>query len=151
MPVEWSRRDLIRTGAAAGGLLVSVRLGGAAFADPAPAAIPPTAFIRIAPEGLITLIVPRVEMGQGAYTSLPMLVAEELEVGLDQVVLEAAPPDGALYSDAVNGEQVTGTSASTLSFFDPLRQAGAVDPGVAYPDGGGSLGGERRSVPRRAG
>jgi len=126
MPVEWSRRDLIRTGAAAGGLIVSVRLGGTAFADAAPAAPPASAFIRIPPQGSITLIVPRVEMGQGAYTSLPMLVAEELEVGLDQVTLEAAPPDAALYSDAVNGEQVTGTSASTLSFFDPLRQAGAI-------------------------
>jgi isoquinoline 1-oxidoreductase beta subunit len=54
-----------------------------------------------------------------------MLLAEELEVGLDQISLEAAPPNPDLYSDPINGEQVTGTSATTMAWFDPLRTAGA--------------------------
>ena len=118
-----TRRGMITTSAAAGGLLVTFGLGASA-AD-APAGPPASAFIRIPPKGPIVLIMPRVEMGQGAYTSLAMLLAEELEVGLDQVVLEAAPPDAALYSDPINGEQVTGTSATTMAWYDPLRTAGA--------------------------
>jgi len=110
---------------AAGGLLMAVPLGQAGAED-APTAGWPGAFLRIDPDNRITLIAPRVEMGQGAYTSLAMLLAEELEVGLDQIGVEPAPPDGKLYSDPINGEQVTGTSATTMGFYDPLRQAGAV-------------------------
>ena len=73
----------------------------------------------------MTLIVPRVEMGQGTYTSLPMLIAEELEVDLAQVSVEHAPPDAKLYSDPILGEQATGGSTSIRGAFDPLRRAGA--------------------------
>ena len=66
------------------------------------------------------------EMGQGTYTSLPMLLAEELEVGLDQVRIEAAPADNALYANKLLGIQTTGLSASIRGFWTPLRQAGAV-------------------------
>jgi isoquinoline 1-oxidoreductase beta subunit len=121
--VTLSRRAVLQGGVAAGGLLIGCRLG---YAAAAPGDPPASAFIRIAPDNGITLIVPRVEMGQGAYTSLPMLIAEELEVGLDQIALEAAPPDATLYTDSINLEQVTGTSATTMAYFDPLRRAGAV-------------------------
>jgi isoquinoline 1-oxidoreductase beta subunit len=121
--IALTRRSMIATSAAAGGLLVT--FGPSARAGDAAAPAPASAFIRIPPKGPIVLIMPRVEMGQGAYTSLAMLLAEELEVGLDQVVLEAAPPDAALYSDPINGEQVTGTSATTMAWYDPLRTAGA--------------------------
>jgi isoquinoline 1-oxidoreductase beta subunit len=117
------RREFLRA-SAAGGLLLTISPSPASAADPAPSALP-RAYLRIEPDNRIVFIAPRVEMGQGAYTSLAMLIAEELEVGLDQIAVEPAPPDAALYSDAINGEQATGTSATTISFYDPLRWAGA--------------------------
>ena len=70
----------------------------------------PNAYIRIAPSGAITFIMSHTEVGQGIYTSACMLIAEELEVGLDQIQPEAAPPNAALYSDPDLGEQATGGS-----------------------------------------
>jgi CO/xanthine dehydrogenase Mo-binding subunit len=64
-------------------------------------------------------------MGQGTYTSLPMLIAEELEVDLAHVRVEHAPPDAKLYSDPILGEQATGGSTSIRGAFDPLRRVGA--------------------------
>jgi len=86
----------------------------------------PNAFIRIDRQGAVTLVMPMVEMGQGTYTALAMLLAEELEVGLDQVKLEHAPPNDALYGNAILHRQLTGMSSSILAFWTPLRQAGAV-------------------------
>jgi isoquinoline 1-oxidoreductase beta subunit len=117
-----SRRRFIGT-AAAGSLLLAVRLP--AMADDTGPSTAPHAYIRIDRDDRIVLLMPRAEMGQGTYTALSMLLAEELEVGLDQISVEPAPPDNRLYSDPVNGEQVTGTSATIMGFYDPLRQAGA--------------------------
>ena len=86
----------------------------------------PNAFIRIDRQGAVTLVMPMVEMGQGTYTSLAMLLAEELEVGLDQVKLEHAPPNDALYANAILHRQLTGMSSSICAFWTPLRRAGAV-------------------------
>jgi isoquinoline 1-oxidoreductase beta subunit len=86
----------------------------------------PNGFIRINSTGAVTLIMPMVEMGQGVYTSLAMLLAEELEVKLDQVQVQHAPPNHALYVNSVIGIQNTGGSASVRAFWTPLRQAGAV-------------------------
>jgi len=69
---------------------------------------------------------PMVEMGQGTYTALPMLLAEELEVGVDQVRLEHAPPNDVQYANPVLRFQATGMSSSIRAFWTPLRQAGAV-------------------------
>ena len=70
---------------------------------------------------------PYVEMGQGTYTSIPMLIAEELEVDLGQVRLEHAPPDPKLYGNpALGGIQATGGSTSIRAAWKPLREAGAV-------------------------
>jgi isoquinoline 1-oxidoreductase beta subunit len=91
-----------------------------------PPAFAPNAFIRIGPDGGITLIMPQVEMGQGMYTSMPMLLAEELEVGLDQVRLEHAPPNDKLYANPLYGIQMTGASSSVRAMYGPLRKAGAV-------------------------
>ncbi|MGH7547139.1 MAG: molybdopterin cofactor-binding domain-containing protein [Gemmatimonadales bacterium] len=119
-----SRRTFLRVGAAVGGgLLLGFRLpalvrqSGAVFA--------PNAFIRIDRAGRVTLIVHKVEMGQGTYTSIPMLLAEELEVDLAQVQLEHAPPDEDLYSEPLFGFQVTGGSSSVRGAWEPLRRAGA--------------------------
>ena len=62
------------------------------------------AYVRIEPSGRITLVLPKVEMGQGTYTSLPMLVAEELEVELDAITVEPAPPDPAVYGFPVDAD-----------------------------------------------
>jgi isoquinoline 1-oxidoreductase beta subunit len=73
--------------------------------------------------GVITLVMPKAEMGQGIYTALAMLIAEELEVSLDQVTVEAAPPNPAVYG--VAGDQSTGGSTSIRDCWLPLRTAGA--------------------------
>src|SRR3546814_6628395 len=75
--------------------------------------------------GLVTLVIPSAEMGQGIYTAEAMLLAEELEVGLDQVRLEHSPPSDALYANPLIGVQLTGGSTSVRAFWTPLRQAGA--------------------------
>src|ERR1700730_2222131 len=109
---EPSRRALLKASVAAGGgLLLSVAVPALIQdAVAAPADFSPNAFIRITPSGRITLTMPYVEMGQGTYTSIPMLIAEELEVGLGQVKLEHAPPDEKLYGNP--GLCVPATGAS---------------------------------------
>jgi isoquinoline 1-oxidoreductase subunit beta len=125
-----SRRAVLKAGLAlGGGLLIGLRLPGNAKAEAAAAAagtFQPNAFIRIAPDNSITLIMSHTEVGQGIYTSTAMLIAEELEVGLDQIAVEHAPPDNAVFKDPNLGEQATGGSTSTLSDWEPRRQAGAV-------------------------
>src|SRR5438309_9176228 len=131
-----SRREIVTVlVAAGGGLLVGYRVGegrrvtSTATIASASAATPPgfapNAFIRIGPDGGITLIMPQVEMGQGTYTSMPMLLAEELEVAHEQVRLEHAPPDDKQYANPFFGEQMTGASSSVRAFYEPLRRAGA--------------------------
>jgi len=86
----------------------------------------PNAFIRIESDGRIVLIMPYVEMGQGTYTSIPMLIAEELEVDLRQVQVEHAPPNEKLYGNPlIGGVQATGNSNAIRAAWTPLRQAGA--------------------------
>src|SRR5258707_10749634 len=85
----------------------------------------PNAFIRIEGDGQIVLTMPYVEMGQGTYTSIPMLIAEELEVELKQVRLEHAPPNEKLYANPLLGVQATGNSNAIRAAWQPLRQAGA--------------------------
>ena len=124
-----SRRGFLRAGAAAGGgLLLSLSLpfanGDAQAADAE--GFMPNAFIRIGGDGQIVLTMPYVEMGQGTYTSIPMLIAEELEVDLKQVQLEHAPPNEKLYGNPLlGGLQATGNSNAVRSAWEPLRQAGA--------------------------
>ena len=124
---DLSRRRFLQTGAAAGGgLLLSFTLPFAA-SDAADAAPPfaPNAFIRIGRDGKIVLVMPYVEMGQGTYTSIPMLIAEELEVDLSQVSLEHAPPNEKLYVNPLLGVQATGNSNAVRAAWKPLREAGA--------------------------
>jgi isoquinoline 1-oxidoreductase beta subunit len=124
-----SRRRFLQAGAAAGGgLMLSLSLpfakGEAEAADADGFA--PNAFIRIGGDGQIVLTMPYVEMGQGAYTSIPMLIAEELEVDLKQVRLEHAPPNDKLYGNPlIGGLQVTGGSTAIRAAWKPMRQAGA--------------------------
>ncbi|MFZ2017253.1 MAG: molybdopterin cofactor-binding domain-containing protein, partial [Methyloceanibacter sp.] len=123
-----SRRTFLVTGAAAGGgLLLGVYLPRSigAKAQTAAEAFAPNAFVRIRPDDSITLVMSQVEMGQGTYTSMSMLIAEELEVDLAKVSLEAAPPSDKLYANPLLGFQATGGSTSVMGFWEPLRRAGA--------------------------
>src|SRR5215213_198137 len=107
-----SRRSFLQAGAAAGGLMLSLSLPFAKGEAEAAGAetFAPNAFVRIQGDGQIVLTIPYVEMGQGTYTSIPMLIAEELEVDLKQVRLEHAPPDERLYANPLLGVQATGNS-----------------------------------------
>ena len=122
-----TRRGFLQVGAAAGGgLMLSLRLFAQGQAEAAEAdSFEPNAFIRIGRDGQIVLTMPYVEMGQGTYTSIPMLIAEELEVDLRQVRLEHAPPNEKLYANPLLGVQATGNSNAIRGAWQPLRQAGA--------------------------
>ncbi len=134
---DLSRRRVLQVGAAAGGgLMLSLSLplanGGAEAADVDGFA--PNAFIRVEGDGQIVLTMPYVEMGQGTYTSIPMLIAEELEVDLKQVRLEHAPPNERLYGNpALGGLQATGNSNAMRAAWQPLRQAGAMARTMLVP------------------
>jgi isoquinoline 1-oxidoreductase subunit beta len=122
-----SRRTFLQAGAAAGGgLMLSLHLLPAAEAEAAEGdRFAPNAVIRIDGDGQIILTMPYVEMGQGTYTSIPMLIAEELEVDLRQVQLAHAPPNNKLYMNPLLGEQATGNSNAVRGAWKPLREAGA--------------------------
>jgi isoquinoline 1-oxidoreductase beta subunit len=85
----------------------------------------PNAFIRIDPSGRTMLVMPQVEMGQGVYTSISMILAEELDADFSQVTLEHAPPSDKLYGNPMFGIQATGNSNSVRAWWKPLRTAGA--------------------------
>ena len=124
-----SRRNFLKgTALATAGLVLAVQLPGnvrrAAAAMGDQPRFVPNAFVKIDSDG-ITLIMPHTEVGQGIYTSSAMLMAEELEVDLDQVRVEAAPPDLKKYMDPILFDQATGGSTSTQSDWVRLREAGA--------------------------
>src|SRR5262245_20755032 len=127
---DLSRRTFLQAGAAAGGgLMLSLSLPFAnSDAQAADAhGFTPNAFIRIQRDGQIVLTMPYVEMGQGTYTAIPMLIAEELEAALKQVRLEHAPPIEKLYGKPLlGGIQATGNSYAVRASCQPLRQAGAI-------------------------
>src|SRR6188474_1361450 len=117
-----SRRKLLQA-AAAGALVLGLRVPSADAGEAD--AFAPNAFIRIGADGQIVLTMPYVEMGQGTYTSIPMLIAEELEIDLKQVQLQHAPPNEKLYANPLLGVQATGNSNAIRGAWQPLRQAGA--------------------------
>jgi isoquinoline 1-oxidoreductase beta subunit len=146
-PVSPRRRRFMQLGAAAGGgLLFGFSLFGCqnkdesrkeppseqavghaatATSNEAPG-LARDAFIRIDRDGIVTFIVHKVEMGQGTFTALPMLLAEEMGADLGKVKLEQAPADNKLYSDPLLGGQVTGGSTSIRGAYRPMREAGAM-------------------------
>src|SRR6266542_3719535 len=126
------RRSFLQIGAAAGGgLLISLYLPEVAYPEVSdklkfvgPATFAPNAFVRIGTDDSVTIIVNKSEMGQGVYTSLPMLLAEELEADWTKIKVEAAPVDAA-YNHTAFGIQMTGGSTSTASEWERFRKAGA--------------------------
>ncbi|MBS0233084.1 MAG: xanthine dehydrogenase family protein molybdopterin-binding subunit [Proteobacteria bacterium] len=115
-----SRRELLKSGAA-GVLLLGFRVP---IAHAASDSFAPNAFIRIGDDDVVTLVMPQVEMGQGIYTSVGMILADELDADFEKVVLQHAPPDKA-YINPIFGVQATGGSTSVRAFWEPLRKAGA--------------------------
>jgi len=121
-----NRRTLLKS-AAGGGFVLAFHMpfaGAAPNASQGPG-FAPNAFIRIDPKGNTTLVMPQVEMGQGVYTSIAMILAEELDADWGRVSLEAAPPNEKLYANPMFGVQATGNSNSIRAFWMPLRKAAA--------------------------
>ena len=117
-----SRRDFLK---ASGGLLLAVALPTKGFAQ-AQALFAPNAFIRIAPDNTVTVIVKHLEMGQGTHTGLPTLVAEELDADWSQIRVEGAPADASRYNNLFWGQaQGTGGSTALANSYEQLRKAGA--------------------------
>ena len=121
-----SRRGFMQGSASvAGGLMVGVSLPLAGPAQAAGTLHTPNAWVHIADDNTITLISARSEMGQGVYTSMPMLIAEELNVDIKKVKVAFAPP-GKVYGNAlIFGLQLTGGSTSVREGWEKLRIAGA--------------------------
>jgi isoquinoline 1-oxidoreductase beta subunit len=122
------RRLFLKASAVAGGgLLIGFHLPLAQRAGEAAAAaneFVPNAWIRIDADDTVTLRVASSEMGQGVYTAIPMLLAEELECDWTRIKVEMAPADKA-YTNPIIGQQLTGGSTAVRAFWTPLRQAGA--------------------------
>jgi len=119
------RRQFLKVSALAGGGLML----GIDFASPhesvaASGAFKPNAWVGVHPDGRVSLVCPRNEMGQDVHTSLTMLLAEELAVDPSQVTVEEAPPDP-VYFNKLMGSQITGGSTSIRDAWEPLRNAGA--------------------------
>src|SRR5882757_5721209 len=125
-----SRRAVLTSGLA-GGFLLAFHLPVRAANEPVQppddttGKFAPNAFIRIDTAGNTTLVMPQVEMGQGIYTGVAMVLAEELDADPKQVTLEHAPANEKLYANPAFGIQATGGSTSLRVFWKPLREAGA--------------------------
>jgi isoquinoline 1-oxidoreductase beta subunit len=120
-----NRRKFLQTSAATGGaLVIGVSLPGVFRNAQAATDSAINAWVRVGSDNTITILVDRSEMGQGVFMALPMLVAEELEVDLNKVKIEFAPP-GELYINAMLGGQITGGSTSVRDGWEKLRTAGA--------------------------
>ncbi len=129
--IDASRREFLKTSAAiAGGLVIAfvvpvgMRRAAAAAAD-VPGTFAPNAFLRIGSDDTVTVLIAHSEMGQGVWTALPMLIAEELDADWSKIRVQHAPAAPA-YAHTAFGMQMTGGSTSTWSEFDRYRQAGAL-------------------------
>jgi isoquinoline 1-oxidoreductase beta subunit len=124
---QFTRRGFLRTAAiASGGLLLKSTVYGKALlqAGQDAAEVALNAWLRIAPEGIVTIIVSQAEIGQGISTTMPALIAEELGADWNRVRFENSPTDLAYRNPRINW-QFTGNSESTTSFFDLMRNMGA--------------------------
>ena len=131
-----NRRSFLKISAlASGGLTLGLYIPSARAQAPKKADLKPTAFIKIDPDGTVTIKARGPEMGQGIKTELPMLIAEELDVDWKHVRVEQADLDEATY-----GSQSAGGSTSTPKSWDPLRRVGASRPPDARNRGCDNLG-----------
>ena len=128
MTGDLNRRSFIRlTTAATGGLLVSLYIDKSPLAQSQPQQrkpYPPDAFVHVRPDGKIVIIVNRLEFGQGVQTSLPMILADEMDADWSQVTAELAPAED-VYKDPLFGIQMVGGSGSIAHSFQQYRELGA--------------------------
>jgi isoquinoline 1-oxidoreductase beta subunit len=129
--ISSSRRNFLKltaTAAIGGGLTLAFGLparGEIRDTLTTDAPFAPNAVLRIDRAGKVTFVMPFIEMGEGTYTSIPMLIAEELEVDVDTVAIEHSPPDDKIYVNPLIGIQMTGGSTAIRASYVPLRRAGA--------------------------
>jgi len=115
-----SRRQFLVGGAVAGtGLVVAFYWPNGRSHETGEHEFAPNAYLRIAPDGKVTIVVARSEMGQGVRTSLPMILADELDANWSDIAIQQAG------ASTLFGDQSTGGSASVRTTWDPMRQAGA--------------------------
>jgi isoquinoline 1-oxidoreductase subunit beta len=119
-----SRRNFIKTSAIAGGGLMIGLSFSTSKVEAAGTLYTPNAWVHIADDNTITLISARSEMGQGVYTAMPMLIAEELNVDFKTIKVAIAPPN-AVYVNALLGAQITGGSTAVRDGWEKLRVGGA--------------------------
>ena len=159
----YSRRSFIKTGSTVtGGLLISFFIPAAAKKlgelPTGNTMFAPNAYLNVLPDNNIKIVLSHVEMGQGVWTTLPMLIAEELDCDWNKVIVEHAPP-GQPFVHTVYGLQITGGSSSTWSEFERYRNAGAtarallvqaaaqklnVDPASCKTENGFVIAGDKR-------
>lgn len=127
MPADLNRRDLIKGAGLSLAVFVAPGLVSCSKADDVQATLVPNQYLRIGGDGKVTLLSPNTEVGQGAYTGLATLVAEELDADWSQISVEGAPADVKLYGHPAFGGllQGTGGSATIRGFWEPMRKAGA--------------------------
>ena len=133
----FTRREFLRAAGTAGaGLIVSVKLGGMAWADRSGAAaviqgegpqgtIDATGFVKVSSDNTVTVMVKHLEMGQGPYTGITTLVAEELDANWMQMRAQGAPSNTELYKNLAFGIQGTGGSTAIANSYEQMRRAGA--------------------------
>ncbi len=126
---QLNRRSFLKTSSTVtGGLMMGVSLGVPLITPSTTQAAgmlyTPNAWVHISDTNIVTILSARSEMGQGVYTSMPMLVAEELNVSLSKIKVAIAPP-GKAYTNALLGAQITGGSTSVRDGWEKLRIAGA--------------------------
>lgn len=123
-----NRRQMLQGGAALGaGLVLGFHwpVSGGRMARAAAGEFAPNAFVRITPDSLVTVIAKHIEFGQGAFTGLATILAEELDADWAQVRIEAAPADVSRYANILFGAQGTGGSTAIANSYKQLREAGA--------------------------
>src|SRR5246500_5008516 len=122
--MELTRREFLKV---TGGLTFAFTFSGSSFANEK--TLPVTAWVRISPDGTVTILSAGAEMGQGSMTSLPLIVAEEMDADWSKVAIEWTPADAKVYGykDPFGTEQlmwIVGSRATQL-YFNDLRKAGA--------------------------
>ncbi len=130
MKTSISRRDFLKSSLAAAGLTIAASVTPFGYkvlsaAEVAKGKFAPNAFVEVTPDNKVTVIIPNSEMGQGVWTALAMIVADELEADWKQVRIKQAPANNALYKSPVMGVQITVGSTSCRAFWEPMRKAGA--------------------------
>ena len=147
---SWSSMAAAGGGLYSGAAPMSPGVRGQSGSAASPPAFAPNAYVRVGTDDVVTVILPQAEMGQGIYTALPMLVAEELEIGLDQVRVEHAPADDRIYANPGLGFQATGGSIHA-GILRADAAGGGRRPDHAGCRSGGELGCRPRLVPGREG